>query len=104
MSLALYIGEDMAIQMTGLRNVITGSYINDATMTYTLKTPSDAAVTGASAISMPYVAASSGNYRGTMDASVAATLTAGSEYWLEITVSGSVFRRIACTAQYRGTD
>jgi len=102
MSLVLYVGEDMAIKMTGLKNVITGSYVNDATMTYTLKTAAGVAVTGASAISMPYVAASSGDYRGTMDATVSATLSADTLHYLEITVSGSVFRRIPCVAQHRG--
>lgn len=102
MSLPLYIGEDLAIQMTGLLNAITNAYVNDATMTYTLKTAAGVAVTGASAVSMPYVAASSGNYRGTMDSSVSGTLTNDTVYYLEISVSGSVFRRIACVAQYRG--
>jgi hypothetical protein len=102
MSLSLYIGEDLAIQMTGLKNAITDAYVNDATMTYTLKTAAGVAVTGASAISMPYVAASDGNYRGTMDSSVSGTLTNDTVYYLEISVSGSVFRRISCVAQYRG--
>lgn len=104
MSLALYVGEDMAIQMIGLRDAITGSYVNDATMTYTLKTAAGVAVTGASAISMAYVAASDGNYRGTMDAAVSGTLTNETVYYLEITVSGSVFRRIKCKAEYRGAS
>ena len=65
----------------------TGAYVNDATVTFTLKTAAGVAVSGATAIAMAYVAASNGKYQGTLESTV--SLTADASYTLEITASSS---------------
>jgi hypothetical protein len=65
-----------------------GSYVNDATVTMTLKDSGGTPVSGASSLSLTYVTGSNGRYQGTLPYTL--TLTAGAEYTLEITgTSGS---------------
>ena len=109
----LYIGEDNVvfwgdtdIPGSGLYDTVTKSFVNDATMTFTLKNSAGSAVSGASAVSMTYVTGSQGCYRGVLEDGV--SLTENSTYYLEITATGSSdrigFRRIEYTARYHGAD
>lgn len=80
---------DISVLWTGLANHATGSYINDATVTAVL---SNAAGTTIQTITLSYVAASNGNYRGTI--TYGANLVMLSHYKLTVTaVSGSLRRR-----------
>jgi hypothetical protein len=98
----LYKNEDNLIEYNGLQDAITLAYINDATLTYTLKSESDQIIDGVEDVSLPYVAASNGDYRDILDASV--DLPVYSVVWLEITIDASGrdgFRRVECFVTYR---
>lgn len=100
---ALYIGNDMRVRWDAMTDELTGDYINDATVTFTLKDSAGAAVAGASAIPMDYVASSNGRYQEKLSGAIA--LTDQARYFLEISASSSGrvgFRRLACKAQYLG--
>lgn len=102
----LYVAEDNAITLTGLTNRNTAAYVNDATVTYSLRTAASTSPgTGTELASgtLAYVAASSGNYRAVLESS-AATLAPGTAYYLWVAVSSSTLngtRRLRCVAQYR---
>jgi hypothetical protein len=109
----LYIGEDAIVYWgdrdttgSGLYDNNLRSFINDATVTFTLKNSSSVAVSGASAVSMPYVSGTQGCYEGVLEDGV--SLTENATYYLEITATGSGdrigFRRVQYTARYHGSD
>lgn len=109
----LYIGQDNVvyagsryIKDSGVYDTVTETFLNDATVTFTLKDSSNVAVSGASGVSMSYVTGTRGVYEGVLEDGV--SLTAGSTYYLEITATGSGdrvgFRRIQYEAEYRGAD
>lgn len=54
-------GADNYLDLVGLKNRFTGDYPADAVVTATLRTRLGAAVTGASNLSMPYVAGTTGD-------------------------------------------
>lgn len=108
----LYIGEDNIVfwgdrdtPNSGLYDNNLRSFINDATVTFTLKDSSNSAVSGANGISMSYITGTSGVYEGTLEDGV--SLTENSTYYLEITATASGdrvgFRRIQFVAQYHGS-
>lgn len=81
----LYKDNDMVVELDGLKNAVTGEYINSATVTFTLKTAAGAIVTGQSfPAAMPYVTGSNGLYRAAL--SDAASITVGARYVVEINV------------------
>jgi hypothetical protein len=83
--LYLYKDNDMVVELDGLKNEVSGEYINDATVTFTLKTVAGVTVTGQSfPAAMPYVPASNGLYRATLSDAVA--ITKGVRYTVEINV------------------
>jgi hypothetical protein len=101
----LYKGCDNLIRLDLLKDEATDAYVNDATVAFTLKDIADAAVAGATSVSMVYVTASNGRYQGTLQDTV--SLTVGSAYYLEVTASKSgvvAFRRIECHVEYKGAD
>jgi hypothetical protein len=63
-SVTLYPGNNQYVEIQGLKDVITGSFLNTETVTATLFDSTGAAVAGLNALAMPFEAASSGNYRG----------------------------------------
>ena len=102
MSLPLYISSDNLLQLDALKLAADDSYVNDATVTFTLKDADEAVVTGADTISMPYVASSNGRYQGTLQSTVSLE---GAKYYLEITATSGenvLFKRITCYATYKG--
>lgn len=100
--LTLFIGEPNNIFLEGLRNNASGSYQNSATVTASIRTSGVSATSGTeiASVTLSYVAASNGNYRG--DSASLTTLTQDTDYWIWITASGYTLRRIACRADYRG--
>jgi hypothetical protein len=99
----VYISSSNLIEIDGLKDASNSAYVNDATVTFTLRNSANAAVSGATAVAMTYVVASNGKYQGTLPNTV--SLTEGAKYWLEITSTKSPlvgFRRIECYATYRG--
>jgi hypothetical protein len=109
----LYISEDNVVFwgdpdtfLEGLYDRVTKSYVNDATLTFTLKNSAGSAVSGASAVSMTYVSGTNGCYQGVLEDGV--SLTEGSTYYLEITATASSdrigFRRLTYQAKYHGAD
>ncbi len=102
--IALFIDSDNLVEWDELTNLATATYINDATMTFTLKDADGVAVSGAAGVSMSYVAASNGKYQGVIESTVDLG-DPGDEFDLEITVSSTpqAFRKIRCVAQYKGS-
>ena len=60
-----WLDSDNRIELTGLTDQSDDSYVNDATVTGQLKTR--AGVNQGSAVTLSYIAASDGNYAGTVD-------------------------------------
>lgn len=83
-----YLSSDNTIYVEGLILETSASYEDgDATVSGQLKTTAGASV--GSAITFAYVSSSNGNFRGILTDTVAATLTAGTTYYMDLT----------CTAQ-----
>lgn len=83
-TLTIYRNNDNLVQNpTPMTRSSDGAYVNDATVTMTLKDSAGAAVSGASGLSLTYVTDSNGRYQGTLPYTL--SLTAGEDYTLEIT-------------------
>lgn len=99
----LLIGNDQTLLVQSVTDEITGSYINDATVTASLRQMNTTAVPGQSwPLTLDYVAASNGNYRGNLENDL--EIREGLKYIVEITiVSGSfqAFFRFERRADYR---
>ena len=83
---------------------VTGEYVNDADVTANL---TDTGGTSLGTFTLDYVSGSSGDYRGTLAASVAADLTACANYIVEITATSGdsiEFRRETHLCEYRGYE
>ena len=95
---------DMIFEVRGLANEVTGSYLNAATVTCTLKDSGGAAVSGQSwPLTMSYVASSNGIYRATLPYTL--DLVANGRYTLELDVNGGAGLRgkweIPCLCRVR---
>lgn len=86
--MSVYSANDNDITITGLSRESDGSFINDATLTAAIQDASGTQF--ASGISVPFVAASSGNYRGTIPAG-SPPLTPGKMYFAVVTASNYGF-------------
>jgi hypothetical protein len=106
MPVAIYVGSDNRIELTGLRDPDDDSYVNDATVTALLKDSADANTISGSSITLTYVTGSDGNYRGSMPNTV--SLTDGTSYYVHVSASSSgrdVLVRKLCKAEYyQGCD
>lgn len=71
----LYLNCDHHVTLTGLSDEDSGSYLNSATVTYAVKNEDGATITGGTG-SLSYVAASNGNYLGTIDSTALVTNSA----------------------------
>jgi len=103
--LAVYINSDNRVRWDRMKDARDDSYVNTATVTFTLKNEDGTAIVGASAVSMPYVALSDGRYQGTLPRAASTLLTPGQKLFLELTAtrgSAVAFRRLQCTAAYKG--
>src|SRR6266481_40142 len=99
------IGSDNIVRLDALTNASSGAYINNATVTFTLKDATGAVVGGLAGVSMPYVAASNGRYEGTIPNGTSLALNAF--YTIEVTaIAGAlqIFRKLSCIAKYRSSQ
>jgi len=111
----LYIGEPNDVLLTGLNLDSSGAYQNSQTVTGEVRTKTtqvesddetaeaDVITNGTSigTFTLSYIAASNGNYRGSLATADAAELVAGTYYWLWVLSSGKTQRRLNCLAQFR---
>lgn len=105
MSLTIFVNSDNCITWDAMKNVKTDTFVNNATVTATLKDADEVDVTDAVDIPMPYVAASDGKYQGTLQQTV--TLIVGRFYFWRLTATvGSIVavRQIAVRAVWKGAD
>lgn len=95
----LWVDNDSVLTLTGAMDEVTDAYLNSATVTgrvYDSTTSGGVPVPGstplAAAVTLSYVAASDGDYRGVVEADAfSPALTAGTRYWIKFTlVSGGV--------------
>lgn len=88
-SYPIYIDNTNKVTLTGLQNSLDDSYINDATVSVTIVDGDDAEVVGATwPVTLEYVSASNGVYRGLIPSSV--ELTEDEVYYAVVTAtSGS---------------
>lgn len=83
-----YVGNTNVLTLTGLKSDDEGIYLNDATVTLTVKDTDGAAVAGESwPVTMDYVASSNGNYRAVISAE--AEFVAKAKYTAVIDVDAS---------------
>lgn len=98
---ALLIGNDHTLEVTGLRDEVLNTYINDADVTAEIKNQSGVVV---ASVTLAYVASSNGNYRGTIEDTTA--ILNGKFYTAEITADAGgglvAFWRKDLLARYRG--
>jgi len=81
----IYRNNDHLIKLTGLQDSSDDSYVNDATVTLTIKDTADVNVSGISwPLTMSYIAASNGNYEATIDKAI--VVTPETRYFAEVTV------------------
>lgn len=103
----VYISSDNLVTVDELTDPITGSYVNDATVTSKLTTDAAGAstVTGSN-ITLTYVTSSNGKYQESMPSSV--SLTEGTNYYHFVTAaSGSkniTIRKLVRAGYYEGCD
>jgi len=109
----LYVGEDALVEWgdpenpgSGLYDRNTGSFVNDATVTFQLyAADGSTAITNGSG-TCAYVSGTLGCYRGVLEDN--ASITSGTEYVLEVLATASSDRigrrRIPYTAKYHGSD
>ena len=83
MPLTLYLSNDNVLELTGLINTVTNTYLNSATVTVTLVDNADVEVSGETwPLTMTYVAASDGKYRATLTDSL--SIIGGTRYTAKI--------------------
>lgn len=83
----LYVNNDTVLELRGLRDEVSGTFLNAATVTATLYDSEGNAVSGQSwPKTLDYVAGSDGDYRVTVTHSMA--LTASHKYTARITADG----------------
>lgn len=109
MATYLFIGADANVTLTGIRDAVTGSYLNSASPTWTLQdTAGNAILDGDDTPiggTIDYVAASNGDYRGVIDGAITADLTSRQDYVVVVDFSSAGYddvRHIPVTAMYRG--
>lgn len=86
MSRVLYVGNDMAIRVVGLREGVTGSWLNNQTLDGELCDAAGASLSPAVHFTLEYEAGSDGNYVGLLPAS--ADVVDGTSYRIVIEADG----------------
>lgn len=106
MTTVAYVGNDNLIEVLGLQNEVSGAYIDDAggaTVTAVVKDLAGVTVDNADSITLAFVSASNGNWRGVLPDTAA--LKSGADYVAEITADGGAglqaFWRLPFKAQDR---
>jgi len=88
----IYLETDNIVWVRGLKDQVTGSYVNDATITATLYDKDDQVVSGAENLPVPYVNGSDGDYAGAIPHTV--SLTAGEAYTVKVTVTKGDYQTV----------
>lgn len=87
--LAIYVDNDNVLQLDALTDAVTGSYINDATVTVTVRVGESSTDTAVSGITWPvtlaYVAASNGKYQAVIDKAI--VIVEPTKYYAHITAT-----------------
>lgn len=106
----IHIGCDCSLSYSGAKPARGGAYLNSGTCTYSLRegdgnspTDGDEVASG----SLSYVAASNGNYLGTIESTATELLTPGEPYTLWIRFTDGNYddlRRILLYARFRGGE
>lgn len=87
MAEGIYVDNDNIITLVGLKNKVSGAWINDATVTVTLQDEDGNEVSGQSwPATLSYVSSSNGNYRATLEDVL--NLLPDVEYTAEVTADG----------------
>ena len=87
----LYVDNSNTLELTGLRNDVTGAIVNDATVTMTLLDAAEQVVTGETfPATMAYVTDSDGVYRAVLSSALNITPNARYIAVVTATVSGSL--------------
>jgi hypothetical protein len=104
----IYIAEDHNAKWDGARDEESGNPLNAATIAFDL---TDTAGTSLGTGTLAYVGGSAGDYLGVVQSTITATLVentvANPYYYLELTLTQggyNAFRRLPCTARYRGRN
>jgi len=83
----LYIENDMVLEVNGLKNPITGSYINTGSVWATVYDTTSTVVSGQTfPLLLSYVQNTDGVYRGTIESSL--SLMVGQQYFITIRADG----------------
>ena len=84
--MAIALGSDNLVSLTGLLDVVTSLYVNAATVSAVL---TDATATVITTITLVYITSSNGNYQGILPASITSTLANGVIYFVTVTATAS---------------
>lgn len=100
----LFVGNDTVLEIRGLKNEVTGGFLNAAAVSATLVDAEGDEVTGQGwPVNLSYVAGSDGVYRVTLPYSLG--LTAGGRYTANVSANGGAGLRaswkIPCVARAR---
>ncbi len=79
--LIFYVGNDMVIELDALKDSIADTFVNSATVTFTLFNRADNSIVQGPT-TMSYVSASDGKYRGTVEDSL--SLDINKNYYIEV--------------------
>lgn len=89
----IYLANDNLLELQGLTNVANAAYVNTATVSATVVDKNGTNVAGQSwPLTLSYVTASNGNYRGTLEDAL--SLTENEDYTVRVAVSGRGLRLI----------
>jgi hypothetical protein len=100
-----FIGSDQLLEVAGLKDPVTGAYVNTATVRATMYEPDGVTVVQGQTwpLTLSYVAASDGDYNGILEDG--RDLKDGRLYWIELTADagGDLIKkwRWSDTARYR---
>ncbi len=84
----IYLSNDNLLSIEGLMNSSSGSYMNDATVTATLKDSGGTNVSGQTfPVSLAYITATNGNYQATLENTL--TMVEGNIYTATISATSS---------------
>lgn len=101
----IWLDTDTVIRVVGLADAVSESYDNGATITANVYDETDTAVTGATSISVAYIASSDGNYAGEIQNTVT-TFVEGDYYTIKITIAGTSYTttyKLRRQAAYKGS-
>jgi len=94
---------DHTIEVLGLKNTVSGAFQNAATVTLTMRDIAGTEVVGVTwPLTVPFVAASSGDYRETIDKAL--VVNVGSRYVAEVTAAQAgldAFWRVPIRIEHR---